>query len=83
MPLTVIYDDAKRAVAERAALVSPTRPGPCCGSRMERVGGIHEDRGRRFYYRRCARCGFTVRHFLPVEEGQQVERPRRRRVPVV
>jgi len=50
---------------------------------MERVGGIHEDRGRRFYYRRCARCGFTVRHFLPVEEGQQVERPRRRRVPVV
>lgn len=78
MPLTVIYNDAQKAAAGRTTLISPTRPGPCCRARMERVGGLHEDRGRRFYYRRCGRCGFTVRRFLPVEEGEQVEPPRRR-----
>lgn len=80
MPLTVIYDDAKRGVADQATLVSPTRPRPCCGTRMERMGAIHEEGGKRFFYRRCSRCGFTVRHFLPVEEGKQVERLPRRRV---
>lgn len=81
MSLTVIYDDARKAAAGRATLVSPTRPGRCCGTRMERVGGLQDDGGRRFYYRRCGRCGFTVRHFLPVEEGKQVERLPRRRGP--
>lgn len=47
-------------------IVSPIRPGPCCLSCMEPVGMGGHERGLLYDYRRCRRCGYTVRHFAPV-----------------
>jgi hypothetical protein len=49
-------------------IVSPPVSNPCCtNSSMERVGQIENDEGRTYYYRRCRKCGYTVRHFpVPV-----------------
>lgn len=48
-------------------IISPPCPGPCCVAHMERVGEIEREKGFPYYYRRCRVCGFTVKHFLPVE----------------
>ncbi|MBI3989135.1 MAG: hypothetical protein HY347_05920 [candidate division NC10 bacterium] len=42
-------------------LVSPPAPKRCCQTHMERIGGLHRDGSWRFYYKRCTKCGFTVR----------------------
>lgn len=48
-------------------IISPPSPGPCCFAYMERVGKIEREKAFPYYYRRCRVCGFTVKHFLPVE----------------
>lgn len=46
-------------------IISPSFSGPCCLTHMGRIGEAHvEGDGQRFYYKRCARCGFTVREFV-------------------
>jgi hypothetical protein len=46
-------------------IVSPPSPSRCCFTHMERIGEVQaEGDEQRFYYRRCARCGFTVREFV-------------------
>jgi hypothetical protein len=45
-------------------IVSPRRSGPCCFSDMEMVGAPHSEGRWVFQYRRCRRCGFTVRVIL-------------------
>lgn len=47
-------------------IVFPPLPARCCVARMERVGKIEWEDGFPYYYRRCRVCGYTVRHFLPV-----------------
>ena len=44
-------------------IVSPTTPSACCMQRMERIGRPAVDAAWRFYYKRCAVCGYTVRCF--------------------
>ncbi|MBI2884541.1 MAG: hypothetical protein HYY11_11660 [Candidatus Methylomirabilis oxyfera] len=45
-------------------IISPPFPSRCCWGRMARMGPLQEEGDRRFYYRRCEACGFTVREFL-------------------
>lgn len=45
-------------------IVSPPHPGPCCMTNMEQIGGREQDGRVVFRYKRCRRCGFTVRLVL-------------------
>jgi hypothetical protein len=65
MPTIVEYADnkePKNQYPER--IISPPRSGPCCFSDMEEIGEPREDGRWVFQYRRCRRCGFTVRVVL-------------------
>ncbi len=42
-------------------IVSPVRSGACCFSEMEEIGEPLEDSRWIFQYKRCKKCGFTVR----------------------
>ena len=44
-------------------IVSPMTPSACCMQHMERIGRPAVDAAWRFYYKRCAVCGYTVRCF--------------------
>jgi hypothetical protein len=56
-------DDAAPLNAYPYRIVSPTRSSPCCMAYMQQVGRSAIEGGWRFSYRRCAVCGYTVRHF--------------------
>lgn len=62
-------------------VISPFHHQSCCSARMVQIGTVRKDqRGFSFYYRRCQVCGFTLRHFLPIqppEESPMVQRLRR------
>lgn len=45
-------------------IISPPQPGACCFCDMEEVGESMEDGRCVFQYKRCKRCGFTVRVIL-------------------
>jgi hypothetical protein len=65
MPTIVRYTDSEPATnryPER--IVSPSRPGICCFSDMEELGDAENDGRWVFRYRRCRKCGFTVRVVL-------------------
>jgi len=65
MATIVEYTDQKRPknlYPER--IISPVRSGPCCFSDMEEVGKAEEDSRWVFRYKRCKKCGFTVRVIL-------------------
>jgi hypothetical protein len=42
-------------------IISPSRSGPCCVEAMEELGPAEEEGRQMVQYRRCRRCGFTVR----------------------
>jgi len=42
-------------------IVSPVRSGSCCFSAMEDLGGTVQEERWLFRYKRCQKCGFTVR----------------------
>ncbi len=42
-------------------IISPSRPKACCFSDMEEVGTAQQQERWVFQYRRCRKCGFTVR----------------------
>ena len=44
-------------------IVSPTAPASCCMDHMERIGRPAIDANWRYYYKRCAVCGYAVRCF--------------------
>ena len=56
-------DDAAPLNAYPHRIVSPTRSSPCCMGYMQQVGRSAIEDGWRFSYRRCAVCGYSVRHF--------------------
>jgi hypothetical protein len=65
MATIVKYTDKKRpANAYPKWIISPVAPSLCCYSNMERVGVEEHEEGWSFIYKRCKRCGFTVRHVL-------------------
>ncbi len=45
-------------------IISPTHSGPCCLSAMEDLGGVSRDERYEFTYRRCRKCGFTIRQIV-------------------
>lgn len=46
-------------------IISPPSSSKCCLTHMKRIGEMQaEQNGQRFYYKRCTRCGFTVREFI-------------------
>ena len=59
-------------------IVSPLTPSACCLAQMTRIGQAAIDATWRFYYKRCAVCGYTVRCFYApsltamFEAGRQV-----------
>jgi hypothetical protein len=60
------------------AIISPPTPAACCRTAMARVGPGGIDGRWRFYYKRCAVCGYTVRCFYApsllavLETGREV-----------
>ena len=65
MATIIEYTDAK---APRntypARIVSPSHSGPCCVTHMEDVGPVTRSARWEYQYRRCRRCGYTVRAIL-------------------
>ena len=45
-------------------IISPPIPSQCCLAHMNRIGQVQVEGDRKFYYKRCSRCGFTVREFM-------------------
>jgi hypothetical protein len=45
-------------------IVSPVRSGPCCFTDMEEVGKPQEEGRWVFQYKRCRKCGFSLRVIL-------------------
>ena len=67
MRTIVEYTDAKRPRNQYPRrIVSPTHPSACCAANMRDVGKPHRDRGK-FVYRRCAKCGYSVRCFVGLD----------------
>ncbi len=49
-------------------IVSPPYPAACCtDANRERIGKIHEELGRNYYYKRCRVCGHTVKYYFNVQ----------------
>ncbi len=66
MTTIVEYSTEKRARNSYPnKIISPPSSSECCLTDMTRIGEMHvEGDGQRFYYKRCTRCGFTVREFI-------------------
>ena len=65
MATIVEYTLEKRPTNEYPArIVSPLRSGSCCFSDMEEIGEPFEEGRWVFRYKRCRRCGFTLRVIL-------------------
>lgn len=45
-------------------IISPSRSGPCCFAEMEEIGRPQEAEQWEFRYKRCRKCGFTIRVIL-------------------
>jgi len=64
---TIVEYDAKRRPCNRypKKIISPPFPSHCCLTRMRRIGEVQvEEGGLPFFYKRCPRCGYTVREFF-------------------
>ena len=65
MATIVEYTDKKKPTnAFPKWIISPLGPGICCYSEMEQIGGEQREEGWSFIYKRCKKCGFTVRHVI-------------------
>ncbi len=47
-------------------IVSPLQAGPCCFTDMEQIGEPEVEGRWRYQYRRCRKCGYTVRAIIQV-----------------
>lgn len=67
MATIVEYRDQVEALNEYPArIVSPSRPSGCCAGNMQTLGCGRVEGLWRYVYKRCRRCGFTVRCFYAV-----------------
>ncbi|MBZ0160690.1 hypothetical protein [Candidatus Methylomirabilis sp.] len=63
MATIIEYTDRKKpANSYPKRIVSPLTPGACCCSKMEQIGVEQHEEGWSFIYKRCKKCGFSVRH---------------------
>jgi len=78
IPTIVEHTDRKSTRNEYSVrMISPPRPGRCCTSNMVDVGDPEQAGESIFQYRRCTKCGFTVRRILhEVWEGPVPRRDR-------
>jgi hypothetical protein len=68
MATIVEYSDGKRPENRYPQrITSPTQSGPCCFSGMDTIGEVGHAGRFTYQYRRCRRCGFTVRFILQVD----------------
>ncbi len=73
MPTIVEYSKTKRPLNRFPRhIVSPVAPKACCEKNMEQLGEGQEDAARRYFYKRCRSCGFTVRHFIAPVPDERV-----------
>ncbi len=64
---TIVEYSAEKPARNRypGKIISPPFPAQCCLTYMKRIGEMLAERdGQRFCYKRCTRCGFTVREFV-------------------
>jgi hypothetical protein len=65
MATIVLYREREAPVNEYPdRIVSPTKPQACCGFSMAAIGQPWVEGRASLQYRRCIRCGFTVRMIL-------------------
>jgi ribosomal protein S14 len=65
MPTIVEYTDRKKPKnLYPVRIISPLRPGPCCDNNMEEIGEPRQEERWVSQYKRCRKCGFTVRMIL-------------------
>ena len=65
MPTIVEYADTKVPLNRYPhRIISPSHSGPCCFSDMEELGAAEQEGRWMVQYKRCRRCGFTVRVVL-------------------
>ena len=69
---TIVVYSTKEKPANRypKVIVSPPYPGSCCQDNMESVGKEHTEQQGDFVYRRCRRCGFTVKYYVRVRSAE-------------
>lgn len=69
---TIVVYSTKEKPANRypKVIVSPPFPGPCCPENMDPIGKEHTELQGDFVYRRCRRCGFTVKHYVRVRSAE-------------
>lgn len=67
------YRDDRRPRNEYPTrIVSPTHPSPCCAQGMVALGHGAVEGGWRYQYKRCRRCGYSVRSFYAPSLRAQV-----------
>ena len=65
MPTIIEYSDTKPAKNRYPRrIVSPSHASPCCHLHMKPVGRPFLESLTEIQYKRCQRCGFTVRLIL-------------------
>lgn len=65
MATIVEYTDAKfpqNLYPKR--IISPSHSSPCCFSEMEEIGPVQRDGHWEYRYKRCRKCGFSLRVIL-------------------
>lgn len=64
VPSIVEYRDDRPALnAYPTRILSPSRPSACCADGMALLGAPQRDGAWEYYYKRCGRCGYTVRFY--------------------
>jgi hypothetical protein len=62
MATIVEYTDRKAPRnSYQQRIISPSHSSPCCSAGMEELGAAEQEGHRMVQYKRCRRCGFTVR----------------------
>lgn len=73
MATIVEYRDGRPAANRYPTrITSPTQPRACCGSHMTFLGEPRWEGRVQFQYKRCTRCGFTVRVILGEQPDPQL-----------
>jgi hypothetical protein len=75
MATIVEYQDQVEPVNHYPArIVSPSQPSACCTDHMETLGEGRIEGLWRFVYKRCRRCGYTVRCFYAMSWAALAEK---------
>ena len=71
MSTIVVYSETEKPTNRYPkVIVSPTHPRPCCLEHMRPIGKEHGEEQGDYVYKRCAACGFTVKHYVRVRSAE-------------